>query len=358
MSKIPPQAKVEATNIYQSAKNTVTLDTNVLKLGITSDKDFLFKDQLARQCQVCRCALTLAGERQIKVETATEQLLFSTLRIVATREGGLESVGTGFIVYHEWAQDAKGPFLVTNKHVVQETTTGHLTFTQMDNSTEELLPAFGSSTSISLSGAMWQWTGHPSDEIDVAVLPLAPTLAELRRGIEKPFYKSISTQIMVGRSELASLDAVEEVIFVGYPSGIFDQINNLPIFRKGITATPPSVDYEGMPIFLIDASVFPGSSGSPVFIYNNGYWSTRDGTPMVGQRIFCLGVLGKVYYNEDNNVLRLEEVLASVRPIVKTTQMIDLGIVYKSRTVIETIEEFLRQHGELLPVTVAGPKTQ
>lgn len=288
------------------------------------------------------------GRHDIKVETVTEQLLFSTLRIVATREDGTDSLGTGFIVFHQWAPDAKGPFLVTNKHVVQGTTSGHLTFTAMDVSAEELSPALGNSTSINVSNGNWQWTGHPSDDIDVTVLSLAPILTLLRLGTEKPFYKSIPTEMAPGHVELESLDAVEEVLFVGYPSGIFDQANNLPIFRKGITATPPSIDYDAMPIFLIDASVFPGSSGSPVFIYNTGPWSTREGVPMVGRRVIFLGILGSVYHREDNNSLRLEEIIASVRPFVRTTQMIDLGIVYKARTVLETIEHLLRQHGELV----------
>jgi hypothetical protein len=37
-------------------------------------------------------------------------------------------------------------------------------------------------------------------------------------------------------------------------------------FRRGMTATPPQLDYCGRPTFLIDASVFGGSSGSPVFL--------------------------------------------------------------------------------------------
>ena len=49
----------------------------------------------------------------MKVETAAEQLLFSTLRIETE-----SSVGTGAIVNHRWSEDAEGPFLVTNKHVV------------------------------------------------------------------------------------------------------------------------------------------------------------------------------------------------------------------------------------------------
>ena len=41
----------------------------------------------------------------------------------------------------------------------------------------------------------------------------------------------------------------------------------MPILRRGTTATPIALNFEGRPEFLIDAAVYPGSSGSPVFVY-------------------------------------------------------------------------------------------
>ena len=68
---------------------------------------------------------------------------------------------------------------------------------------------------------------------------------------------------------------------------------------------------------------------------------------MGGQRLFLLGILSRVYQHEASNVLRLEEVPTEFRPVIKTAQMIDLGIVYKARTVVEAIEHVLRERGEL-----------
>ena len=283
----------------------------------------------------------------MKVQTLAEQLLFATIRI----EAGA-NVGTGFIVQHQWAEDRSGPFLVTNKHVVQGAKEGRLTFTISDPASEVQRPLMGQSTSIDVSGGPWSWTGHPIEEVDVAALPLAPVVNHLTEKGDTPFYKSIQTHIIPKQDELEDLDAVEEVMFVGYPSGIYDRVNNLPITRRGSTATPPSVDYEGKPIFLIDASVFQGSSGSPVLIYDNGSWLSRDGGLMSGQRLFLLGVLGAVFYRETDGTLTFEEIPAAVQPVVRISQMIDLGIVYKARTIVETIEYLLRQRGAL-PIDAA-----
>ena len=67
----------------------------------------------------------------MKVETIAEQLLFATLRIETNR-----LVGTGFIVHHKWSENKNGLFLISNKHVVNGTTEGRLTFTLVDQSSD------------------------------------------------------------------------------------------------------------------------------------------------------------------------------------------------------------------------------
>jgi hypothetical protein len=78
------------------------------------------------------------------------------------------------------------------------------------------------------------------------------------------------------------------VTFIGYPNGIWDSKNLLPVVMRGTTASPIEVDFEGTPRFLIDASVFGGSSGSPVFILNQGTYSMKDGGVAVGSRFTSL----------------------------------------------------------------------
>ena len=116
---------------------------------------------------------------------------------------------------------------------VQGTKAGRLTFTISDNSSEVQRPLMGKSTSVIVSEGPWNWTGHPSEEVDVAALPLAPIVSHLREKGDTPFYKSIQTDIIPGQDALEDLDAVEEIMFVGYPSGIYDRVNNLPITRRG-----------------------------------------------------------------------------------------------------------------------------
>ena len=274
----------------------------------------------------------------MKIETGAEQLLFSTLRIETP-----SSVGTGFIVQHP-LKDGQGLCLVTNKHVIESTKEGRLTFTRLRLESGVAVPDLGQSEKVQLTGDEWKWTGHPSGDVDITAMPLVPLLDALGKAGKQVFFKSVPTNIIPDQKALEELDAVEEVLFIGYPNNVFDRVNNLPIYRKGITATHSCIDYENKPTFLVDASVFPGSSGSPVFIYNVGGWTGRHGMT-VGNRIMLLGVLSAVLYRQADGSLEFRDIPTAIKPVIHTQEMIDLGIVFKARTVVETIEHLIRQYG-------------
>lgn len=56
----------------------------------------------------------------------------------------------------------------------------------------------------------------------------------------------------------------DDIAMIGYPAGYYDDTNNLPILRGGKIASVPGKNWNNYPMFLIDCSCFPGSSGSPV----------------------------------------------------------------------------------------------
>lgn len=279
----------------------------------------------------------------IKPESIFENILFTTVRIEATLPNNSISTGTGFI-FNYVKNDKQYLFVVTNKHIIKDTIEGKLTFNQSDGEK----PIFGKVFTIGYPNFEKQWIGHPQQDIDVAIMPFAPVLNELsNRGVQI-FFKSITPDIIPSDKLLREeIDAVEDIVFVGYPSDIYDRRNLLPVVRRGITATPISVDFEGKPTFLIDASIFPGSSGSPVFLCNIGSYSPKGKGLVVGSRVFFLGVVASVFIRKDLNTIELIDIPTGKIPVVATTQMVDLGIVYKSIVIKELIEEFLKTRGEI-----------
>lgn len=264
------------------------------------------------------------------------QLLYSTLRIEAQLSNSI-SVGTGFIVLYEKG-DVKYLFIVTNKHVVNGAFFGKFFFTKSDDNGN---PLIGQRFDINIADFDKIWFFHPGG-IDIAIFPLVPVLQQIEKENQKVYFRSIPLSLISTEKEEESLTALEEIIFIGYPNAIYDTKNLLPIIRKGTTATPVFVDYEGQPLFLIDASVFGGSSGSPVFIYNYGSFSTSEGNVVIGNRIYFIGVVSKVFFSENDGRIEFLEIPTTQIPLVKTKQFLNLGVVIKSRVIVETIEEFLR----------------
>ena len=79
---------------------------------------------------------------------------------------------------------------------------------------------------------------------------------------------------------------------VGYPIGLSDEVNCFPIFRKGYTASHPALDFNEKGIALADIACFPGSSGSPILILNEGGYTDNRGNINIGQsRVLLLGIL-------------------------------------------------------------------
>jgi hypothetical protein len=271
-------------------------------------------------------------------KTFIEQALFSTVRIEADKTGVVEA-GTAFIF--EYPLDDKSTlFLVTNKHVVKGATAGRFFFTQSDGQR----PQIGKRFDVEIQDFEQQWHFHPGDSIDVAVMPLGPVVNEIaNRGVQL-FIRALPKRFIPTAEQLAELDALEEIVFVGYPSGIYDAKNLMPIIRRGTTATPPQIDYEGEPVFLVDASVFPGSSGSPVLISNQGGYATKGGF-VVGSRILLLGVIARVFYTASEGKIEIISAPTGIKPLLKTKEMIDLGIVYKASTIVEAVESRLTNIG-------------
>ena len=200
------------------------------------------------------------------MKTSAEGVLFTTFPI----EG--ELIGTSFVVNHRWSEERieLGYFLVTNRHIIGESRTGRVTLTVVGDDDSRLPHTFD------VPPEIWSlWHPHPDDEIDVCVMPLLALLRAIDAGVledlQRLDYQWIDTRLAPDEESVLDIGLVEEILFVGYPSGISDQVHNLPVARRGITATPAAIDYEGRPVFLVDASVYPGSSGESGIHLQHGW---------------------------------------------------------------------------------------
>jgi hypothetical protein len=178
----------------------------------------------------------------------TEQLVHSTVRIEASDAAGNKSSGTGFIVNLLPRADLAVPVVVTNKHVVKGQATGNIHFTMKG---ADGLPKYGEQHKLLILSFSNEWIGHPDPSIDLCIFPLAPAVQQLASIGKDPFFIAADRTAFPNEKEMADLLAIEDVVMVGYPNGLWDSKNNLPIVRKGITATPAFIDYEGRSEFWV-----------------------------------------------------------------------------------------------------------
>lgn len=273
----------------------------------------------------------------MEITTPAEQLLFSTV-LVETEgpEAGESRAGTAFMFSYE-NEEGVLVTLVTNKHVVHGAKRGTFFFTKRRGDQ----PAIGERYDLVFDNFENAWHGHSDPDVDIAVMPLSPVLERIKKESDVDiFIRSLSHEMIPSKEQIEQLDALEEVFFVGYPNAIYDTVNLMPVMRRGSTATPLQIDYEGQPTFLIDASVFPGSSGSPVMIYNLGGFSGKRGFT-VGTRLMFLGILSQAAFLEEEGTIDFAAIPTKTGSVVRTRQMIDIGVVFKAKLIVEAIEQGL-----------------
>ena len=159
---------------------------------------------------------------------------------------------------------------------------------------------------------------HPDPQIDLACTDVSRITHTdafckyLHQGILKPInYERVA--------------AGSDVIFVGYPANYYDAVNNLPLIRKGSIASVPNVDFNGRGQIVLDAQIFPGSSGSPVFVDWDGKYS-------------LLGVISDmVFRNSELQILPTNTHQFGVK------ESLGLGIIIKHQHVQELIDHVVNE---------------
>ena len=176
--------------------------------------------------------------------------------------------GTGFFYLasiHLSNQDVRSKLLlISNRHVLEDGM-GKMTLT-LNRKGEDGSPDFGVLRTFIYDGFTDRYTSHPDENIDLACVDVSSITHS--DAFIKYLDEAFLTTINYERVALGS-----DVLFVGYPNDYFDTVNNLPLVRRGTLASMPNVDFRGTGNIVIDAQVFGGSSGSPVFVDWDGKYS-------------------------------------------------------------------------------------
>lgn len=280
--------------------------------------------------------------------TLAEKLLYSTVKLTASKNGIPVSTGTGFFMSFVKRSDQFVPAIVTNKHVLQDADQITATCHFADGNKPS-----GQFVACNMLVASDSYIEHPEPDVDLCAIPIGDILNQANDAGTPIFVQWLDKSIIPAENDWQYFDAMEEVTMIGCPNGISDEVNNLPIARRGITASPLSRKYNGKDEFLVDMACFPGSSGSPVFVYDRtGYLDRRANTYRMGeQRIVLVGILYAGPQITNNG-----QIILGQQPRVLVAAMMHLGNVIRSSALHEIDAELTRRFHDIpTPETSVGP---
>ena len=270
-----------------------------------------------------------------------DAFLKSTVLVAFSNGPTSQSFGSGFLLFRPVSDNKGQVYLITNKHVLPPPTgpdniTIRVNIKSAANQQVQNLP-------IPISNKEKQYLPtvrvHPNPGYDVAAVNITEQI--VRQGIEGVW---LPYDLLVTDERLKDehISIGDDIFLLGYPDGIFDQRNISPILRRGVLATVPDQGYAfnerlrrqfGLPEridgFLIDAGVFPGSSGSVVILAPQPTTIGSTGATVVSSAKKIPYVLGVV----SGSIPIADTALGSV-------QRLGLGVVYGAKTIREVVELF------------------
>jgi len=210
---------------------------------------------------------------------AINKIVLTVSIVFLVKGGNVIGSGSGFFY-------TKGDklFLVTNQHVMRDDQKGivpdklrlrlHTDANNITANADYEIDLYSANKPL--------WKIHPqSADADVALIELDQAKIKAKFVI-----KAWSKDSFLPKNY--KLDPGEDVFVMGYPLSFYDTQHNLPIFRNAMIASTYRVHFRNYPLFLTDANLHEGTSGSPVITKPKSGWVDDAGNTNF--------VTGTVYY--------------------------------------------------------------
>lgn len=249
--------------------------------------------------------------------------------------------GTGFLISRD---SSSGIYLVTNRHTLPDTSARRSILIRV------ALQESGSARLVRIeipivdaNKRYYNYVQLNAKGKDVAIVDITDYWGKYKL-TNKPLDISYFPTDTIVQS--AGILPGERIYILGFPSSLYNEKNTYPILREGVVSTVPHEPYhfnatmvkrgnfpEILDGFLIDASVFEGSSGSLIF-----FWPHNTELPKGAYLHFIPGETPKVDYRKKPHILGVLSDALSQR--TGNREKIDIGIVYSYRAILETLDQF------------------
>ena len=111
---------------------------------------------------------------------------------------------------------------------------------------------------------------HKNSLVDVGVIDVTDYIHKITHEIlEKKkennvLFPTTLSNLNLSENQPITIDVTSDIVVASYPKGFYDEYNKFPIVKSGIVASAWGNKFKGLPMFQIDAQLFPGSSGGLV----------------------------------------------------------------------------------------------
>ncbi len=251
------------------------------------------------------------------------------IKAIISIENEMEkTIGTGFLFFKTTDGKTGKLYIVTAKHVLLQPETMN-----SNPAPKKILLRFNLKEGGTLLSPYQLYNKNnkarfhflQNKNLDVAIIELNPYFLESAK-IDCSFISSLYSLLPDSLLNEKGISIGDEIYFLGFPCGMRGKKKNFPICRKGIIARLDEETLEDNCIFL-DAPVFPGNSGGPVF-----YKPTIlriEGTRYFNKSIF-LGVATGYFYREEQD---------PAEKIKSSESHLGLAKIITSDAIIKTIDD-------------------
>jgi hypothetical protein len=205
---------------------------------------------------------------------AQSDIVAAVTPVSAFRSGALHAIASGFFYYYSGTLH-----LVTSRSVVLTDDAGQYPEElrlRLHNDPDDLTQHEEIVVPLQIDGEP-AWQQHPTrpGEVDLITVELDGDELEMQYVI-----RAFSILDQVPRE--MELPLGEDVLVVGYPEGLFDDVHNLPIVRSASIASVYPVPFQGQPLGVIDANLPASTAGAPVLTRAASAVRTQDGQTTMG----------------------------------------------------------------------------
>lgn len=272
------------------------------------------------------------------------EYLKSVVSIEEEVKGDYKTIGTGFMYFKDVKKHDDGRYegiiyLVTAKHIflkngVVQSEQRQEVFLRFDCVKESQhlfrVPLYKDGVAIFSS---------PLSDIDVAVIPIG---YENLKNAEIDFTPVIASETALSSDKYTDvgLSNGDDVYYLGFPLGLRGVEKNYAICRGGLIARVDSETIKNKVMYL-DAPVFPGNSGGPVFVKPQlaGVGKTKplDNAWLIGIATNFLSTHGERDSLSDDQIQKLEGHLGLSKIVI--TDAIEEAIEESKRRSVEALEQ-------------------